>query len=479
MDNVKQVPQSQEKTTEKRKLKWWGILLIVLGSVLAVSLIVGTILYFVFQNIYTNAFYNEEVQFVERTDEYVEETIDAEELDYVPYELVVEVPNTTYFQNESVDKDGIIVKIRYFDGEKTVDTQTERWWMSGSINDTIKNIGEGEMTVNCTVVIAGIGVRAKVVVPIEVVAKTSDDQARPTGKSFSGTGEFDSYPGAYHIDPLSVYSEETLEAIKYGFINYPIYKKEQINKDIMNFLIIGSGNTDDGRYIDHAETIIVVSYNKKNNTLKAISLLRDMLVPIEGYGWNKLQVAYRIGGPGLLINTINDVYGLDIQYYVRTDIDQLVSLIDTLGGVELDVTQENIDSLELKDLNPGKCLLTGDNLYNWIVYNGSGSADISRTARQSRVVKQLLLDYATGEKSIMHLVNVCTENQYIITNMPFSKLVSNLYSMVANLMDIEYSHCNLPELLGDPYDYVCYKEAVCGINIPTAVLKKMMAEIIG
>ncbi len=474
MDNV-----IQEPITKKRKLKWWGILLIVLGSVLAVSLITGTVAYFVFQDMYTDAFYSDEVEFAERADGYVEETLDAALLDYVPYELVVEVPNTTYFQNESINTEEISVKIRYFDGEKTVEVPAEKWWLNGDINTTIKNVGKGEMTVNCTVVIANIGVTASVKVPIEIVEKTSDDMARPSGENFSGTGKFNSFGGAYHVDPLSVYSEETLESIKDGFINYPIYEKDQISKDVVNFLIIGSGNSDDGRLIDHAETIIVVSYNKKNNTLKAISLLRDTLVPIEGYGWNKLQVAYRIGGPGLLINTINDVYGLDIQYYVRTDIDQLVGLLDRLGGVELDVTQENIDSLQLQGLTPGKRLLTGDNLYNWIVYNGGGVGDISRTDRQSRVVKQLLMDYATGEKSIGEFIDACTEGRYIITNMPFSEFVSTLYSMVTDLINIEYSHCNVPEAVGDPYNYVCYKESICGINIPTAELKKMMAEIVG
>lgn len=473
MDNIKQSSELQSENG-KKKLKWWGILLIVFGSLLLLTLIGGTVASFVLDEMYTEAFYSEEVEFVERPSAYVEEKLNAEELEYVPYELIVEVPNTTYIQNSAIDRSEIVVKMRYFDGEKTLEAPVESWWLGGGINETIKTVGSGEMNIVCNVVVAGSAVTATVNVPIEVVEKTD---TRPAGNSFNGTAKFTGYTGSYGVNALDMYSEETLESIERGFVAHPIYKKEQINKDVVNFLVIGSGDTDDGRLIYHAETMIVVSYNKKNDTLKAVSLLRDTLVPIEGYGWNKLQVAYRIGGPGLLINTINEVYGLDIQYYVRSDIDKLIGLLDAVGGVELEVTQDEIDRLALEDVLPGNSLLTGKNLYNWIVFNGAGAEDVTRTARQSKVIKQLILDYAKGDKNVMEFVELCTEHKCIITNMPFSKFSSNLLSLVIDLIDIEYSHSSLPVNVGDPYGYACYKKSACGINIPTAELKKMMARL--
>ena len=62
--------------------------------------------------------------------------------------------------------------------------------------------------------------------------------------------------------------------------------------------------------------MIIASYNSKKGTLKLTSLLRDSLVPIEGVGWNRLNTAYFYGGVGLSINTINQLYGLDIQQFL-------------------------------------------------------------------------------------------------------------------------------------------------------------------
>jgi len=121
-----------------------------------------------------------------------------------------------------------------------------------------------------------------------------------------------------------------------------IYKRQQKDKDIINILVLGSDarpNESRGR----SDSMMILSYNQKTGAAKMISLLRDSLVPIEGHGWCKLNSAYAFGGAELTINTINLIFDMDIQYYVVIGFDGLVDVVDTVGGVRVNVTKEESD----------------------------------------------------------------------------------------------------------------------------------------
>ena len=80
--------------------------------------------------------------------------------------------------------------------------------------------------------------------------------------------------------------------------------------------------------------------------IKLISLMRDSLIDLEGYGPEKLNSAYYAGGPSLAIRTINQNFGTDITEYIAVNFEQLVEIVDALDGVEINVqTQEELDEL--------------------------------------------------------------------------------------------------------------------------------------
>lgn len=66
-----------------------------------------------------------------------------------------------------------------------------------------------------------------------------------------------------------------------------------------------------------------------------ISLPRDSYVPIPGHGNNKLNAAYAIGGPELMVHTIEQVTGLHIDHYVEVGFGGFVNVIDAVGGIEI------------------------------------------------------------------------------------------------------------------------------------------------
>lgn len=125
--------------------------------------------------------------------------------------------------------------------------------------------------------------------------------------------------------------------------NVPIYREQRHDPNIRNILLMGTDSRDLSETRGNSDTMVVFSINEKTDEVKMITLLRDMLVPIEGYDWNRINAAYRLEGAGLTVNTVNEAFGLDIQEFIVIDFNGVIDLIDYIGGVDVNLTQAEID----------------------------------------------------------------------------------------------------------------------------------------
>ena len=169
-----------------------------------------------------------------------------------------------------------------------------------------------------------------------------------------------------------------------------IYYKKQKDPDIENILIIGSDSRNFSVSRGRSDTMIIASFNLKNGEVKLISLLRDMLVPIEGYDWNRLNSAYAFGGVSLCVNTINEVFDLDIQKFIVIDFAGAKTFIDKCGGVSLSLSNDELTYLteggyKPKKENDGLYRLTGEMALSHMRNRKVGN-DFTRTARQRQVI---------------------------------------------------------------------------------------------
>jgi LCP family protein required for cell wall assembly len=96
----------------------------------------------------------------------------------------------------------------------------------------------------------------------------------------------------------------------------------------------------------HSDTIIVASIDNKTKDVRLASIYRDTYVNIPQEGYNKINAAYFKGGYSLALSTINTNFDLDIKEYVTVNFAAVVKAVDLVGGITLDI-QEN----ELKYLN--------------------------------------------------------------------------------------------------------------------------------
>ena len=120
------------------------------------------------------------------------------------------------------------------------------------------------------------------------------------------------------------------------------YKTE---KEITNILLAG---TDARNINEHARTdsMMILTIDNKHKSLKLTSLARDTYVDIPGHGKAKLNAAYAYGGIDLLIETVESNFKLDIQDYAVVNFFSFMDIVDTLGGVTVDVK-----SSEIKEMN--------------------------------------------------------------------------------------------------------------------------------
>ena len=125
--------------------------------------------------------------------------------------------------------------------------------------------------------------------------------------------------------------------------NDPIYYVPQISPDVLNILILGNDAKADER--DHGRTDVmqVLSFNKKTRKAKLVSIIRDTYIYIPGRDkWNRINTAFRFGGVGLAMNTINVNFGTDIQYYVRVDFTTTPELINAIGGIDIELSLKEV-----------------------------------------------------------------------------------------------------------------------------------------
>lgn len=108
-----------------------------------------------------------------------------------------------------------------------------------------------------------------------------------------------------------------------------------------NVLILGVDKLNDGR--QRSDTMIIASID--SGGVKLTSIQRDLKVPIDGHKANKINAAFAFGGAELAMKTVNQVFDMNITKYVVVDFTSVVSLVDAIGGVDVDVTEQEMNHI--------------------------------------------------------------------------------------------------------------------------------------
>jgi LCP family protein required for cell wall assembly len=190
-----------------------------------------------------------------------------------------------------------------------------------------------------------------------------------------------------------------------------------------NILFLGV-DARSGETKSRSDTIILASIDPSLHKVAIVSIPRDTQISgPAGSGLDKINSANVVGGPELAVEKVEDLMGEKIDYYVEMNFEGFKDIVDTLGGVTMNVDQRMYKPTEGIDLQPGTQRLDGEDALAFVRFRGYVQGDIERTAHQQEFIKALgkeLLKPATIAKlpSLMR-----DADKYVDTNLGLTDML--------------------------------------------------------
>ncbi len=180
----------------------------------------------------------------------------------------------------------------------------------------------------------------------------------------------------------------------------------------VTILILGRDSRDTEDEMGRADTIMLLYLDPKDSSGSLLSIPRDTLVDIPGHGEDKINAAYAYGGEELMIKTIQDFIGAEINHYVTLDFQGFVDLIDAMGGLDITIDRPLVDPKSGANLSPGDHHLTGEQALAYTRSRSTELGDIGRIQRQQNLFKQLIAQKLNVQylSNIPHYFNILIEN---------------------------------------------------------------------
>ena len=226
----------------------------------------------------------------------------------------------------------------------------------------------------------------------------------------------------------------------------PIYEQKKIDRFIFTMLIVvqnGSVQSDEKQ----TDMMFIASYNQLQQKFTVVSVARDMLVPLSESEWKRVNTAYARGGIGLLINTINDLFELDIQNYVITGTEELAALADAVNGIPAELSEAEAAYLNAAcgaSLSAGRQQLTGEQIVTLLLDRTSDDkGDLGRADRQVGIVHDTFLYLQDRFDSAFLYPFFRTIFKSISTNVDFETLRGVGYEMAVS-EDLTFATLRMP-----------------------------------
>ena len=158
----------------------------------------------------------------------------------------------------------------------------------------------------------------------------------------------------------------------------------------VSILVLGRDSRDPTNDSGRADTIMLLYLDPGQKQAALLSIPRDTLVDIPGYGQDKINAAYAFGGEELMIKTVSNFLNAKINHFVTIDFDGFVKLVDALGGVDITIERPLTDPKTGANFSAGNHHLTGEQALAYSRSRSTELADIGRIQRQQYLFKGLV-----------------------------------------------------------------------------------------
>ena len=215
---------------------------------------------------------------------------------------------------------------------------------------------------------------------------------------------------------------------------------------IVNILLIGQDRRE-GEETARSDSMILCTYHRKTGNVTMTSFLRDLYVPIPGHHDNRINAAYSEGGAPLLDRTLRENFDLHIDGNIEVDFSQFSQIIDLLGGVELELREDEAAEINKETgstLSAGVQLLNGEQALTYArIRKLDADGDFSRTSRQRKLMNALLGSYRNIKwKDLLPLIDELLP--LISTDMNYGRLVLLAMEILPKLSDAQITNQRIP-----------------------------------
>ncbi len=231
------------------------------------------------------------------------------------------------------------------------------------------------------------------------------------------------------------------------------------SKEVYNILLIGSdtrSSNDRGR----SDAMIIISINDETKTITATSIMRDIYLQIPGKKDNRINASYAYGGADLLMDTIKQNFKIEIDRYVLVDFGAFKDVVDEVGGITLDLTEEEIPFIcgdmklidsstgeinvvyDRSEIQSGTYFLDGEQTLSYARIRYIGNSDFDRTERQRKILKQIYMNVKDlGILDLNQMFKVISTK--ITTDLSEGEILSLILG-VPKFSDYDLQECRIP-----------------------------------
>lgn len=266
----------------------------------------------------------------------------------------------------------------------------------------------------------------------------------------------------------AAYAMSKLDKLEYQTLNEDDLEIYQDTGDYTNIALFGldsrEGELDGGV---RSDAMMVASINNKTGNVKVVSIFRDTLTQQSDGTYEKANSAYSYGGPQEAVALLNRNFDLDIKKYMSVDFNALADVIDLLGGIELELTDEEVfwtngyatetskvvgrTTTELTQA--GKQTLDGIQAVSYTRIRYTEGDDFKRSERQRLVLQQVV---EKAKKASLPTLNKIIDQ--VLPQVSTNLSASDFMGIAANAGKYQ-----LGEMKGFPFD-VTTSENVIGLE---------------
>lgn len=278
-------------------------------------------------------------------------------------------------------------------------------------------------------------------------------------------------------DKLGMMGGKDFNLQNVGFNESAIIQAAEYTEDYQIIAIVGVDSRDGGLEGGNSDTMMLACINNTTKEVRLISLYRDTLLRVgedsEGNGrYRKANSAYNSGGPEQFLTMVNSNLDLMVTDYVTVDFNAVAEIVDLLGGIEIDLTSEEIgyvngyceetslvtgkdyDPISVSD--PGVHTLNGVQTVSYCRIRYTSGNDFMRTARQRLVISKMV------EKALQSDLGTLTDimdTVFPMISTSFSK--TDIVKLGSSLLSYE-----LGETTGFPFSHYMLDLDMSGISEP-------------